>query len=137
MKKFFCAFLVVLSLISLGMPELAADDELTVSINDLVVEADVNLLRFNKNYLGKTLTVSDCIVEQVTGTSNTEVYILTVKASRSKPFVSNKMDCKFSGSELEKLADLNPGDVVTVKGVYSTQKRFGLDNIELENCELK
>lgn len=132
MKKFLCAVLVVMCLVGVVW---AADEVGPISINDIVLQAHENFLRFNKNYLGKRITVTDAIVVNVDG--DQKGYVLTIKTEKVLVPSSNRIDCKFDASKADSLVDLSTGDKVTLSGTYYKQKSSSHATIELVDCELQ
>ncbi len=120
MKKFLCAVLFVLVLAGLSY---AIEDAGTVSFRDFVAQTR-NSVKLERLYLGKYVTVTGCAVSNIHAKGNE--YVLEAW---------NVVDFTFTAANSEQIADLDRGDVVTIRGIAEKERANG-DPV-LVNCELR
>ncbi|MBR1418743.1 MAG: hypothetical protein IJ576_07260 [Synergistaceae bacterium] len=124
MKKFLCAVLFVLVLAGLSY---AAEDAGTVSLRDLAAQAK-NSLKFERLYEDKYVTVTGCEVQNIEADGND--YVLRAWEGTNLFLIF----FRFTAANAEQIADLDKGDVVTIRGLVR-----GSHNdkwVTLYNCEI-
>lgn len=126
MKKFLCAVLFVLVLAGLSY---AIEDAGTVSIRDFVAQAE-NSLKFERLYVDKYVTVTGCEVYEIEAKGND--YVLSACDAKTGRLMY--VYFVFTAADAEQIADLDKGDVVTIRGIGLRDKYRG--RTTLYNCEI-
>ena len=122
MKKFLCAVLFVLVLAGLSY---AIEDAGTVSFRDFVAQTR-NSVKLERLYLGKYVTVTGCAVSNIHAKGNE--YVLNAYA-----WNHGSVYFTFTAANSEQIADLDRGDVVTIRGIVQ-HNQYGF--VTLYNCEI-
>ena len=118
MKKFLCAVLFVLVLAGLSY---AIEDAGTVSFRDFVAQTR-NSVKLERLYLSKYVTVTGCKVWKIVADGN-DYGLCTLSDVK---FI-------FTAANSEQIADLDRGDVVTIRGIVQ-HNQYGF--VTLYNCEI-
>lgn len=102
------------------------EEVITISAEDLAKEYEENEVRADKNYKGKVLEISGTV--KSIGVSFSQTYIVL---SSGKDFSITDIQCFFKDkAEIDMVADLDEGDVVTLTGKVSGKSL----NVSVENC---
>lgn len=105
------------------------EEVIIVSAVDLAKEYEENEVRADKNYKGKMVEVKGTISS--IGVSFNQTYVVL---SSEKEFSLTDIQCFFNDdSEIDKIADLNEGDIITVRGKVSGKSM----NVGVDKCILK
>jgi len=102
-----------------SVPESAQSNVTEVNLSALLSEIENNQARANQMYANKTIRINGGFVIEIY-----EDFIWLAQNSNSWVLGSDGLYVYFNSSEMTKLANLNKGQRITIRGVYET--RLGL-----------
>jgi tetratricopeptide (TPR) repeat protein len=105
-----------------------------IAAQELITEIQQNQMRFDKNYKGKTITVSGYVGKIEEKGEGYALQLFGEKEGLVNPF--SHVECRFRKSQEDALLELNKDDAVKIKGIYNGKEQFQIGAFVLLNCEV-